>query len=204
MTGTEILKTLSEYGLTLSQFINSAITIIVAFFSARWGGAETRKQFQIKTENDKKVAAAKLIPLLIRFASECDEKRENLSLYISSQGHDGKNEPMRGTKLDPRIQEISARLGPQVAGKAIKLEVLKDRAERYIYEAAGFVDEDDLDQSIISFLALLSLRARTLVDMAASEAKLAMSHPASDLDRLTTHALRHASAIDSGNETMWY
>ncbi|WP_024577957.1 MULTISPECIES: hypothetical protein [unclassified Afipia] len=193
-----------DYGIPASQVVGFFLTIVVAYFSARWGGAESRKQFKFKSDTDRKLAAAELIPLLMKFANECDEKKGNLSTFISSQGHDGKDEPMRGLTLDPKIRAAAAQLGSEVSQRAIKLEVTKDRAEAYVTDAGGYIDREDLDQSILSYLALLSLKARYLVDLAAAKAGMSATHPQDEMDQLLKEAQKRSFEIDSGDENKWH
>jgi hypothetical protein len=204
---TEIMPTpdnVSATSIPLAQILAFALTVIVSYLSARWATAESRKQFRTKTESDERAAAAELIPLLLKFALECDKKKGNLSTYVSSDGRDGQDESISGVVFDPAIHASAARLGPRVTERAIKLEMTKTRAEAYVSDIAGHVEGNELDQIILSFLALLSLRARYLVDMAAERAGLAMRHPLSDMERLLKESFKHAHEIDSADETKWY
>jgi hypothetical protein len=77
-------------GISLPQLVGFAVTIAVSYLSARWGSAENRKQFRKRVDDDERVAAATLIPLLMRFAAECDDRATKLGLYVSSNGRSGK------------------------------------------------------------------------------------------------------------------
>jgi hypothetical protein len=198
---------MSLVGIPIPQIAAFAVTIIAAYFSARWGSAETRKQFEKKTEDDKRSAAAELIPLLLKFAADCEQKFLSLSTYVSTEGHEGKNESMSGIAFDPKIQAAAARLGPRVTERAIKLELTKARAEAYVSEVGrdlgSNIEEDELNQRIISFLSLLCLRARFLVDLAAETAGLRMRHSEGEMERLRKQAFKFAHDIDSADDTRW-
>jgi hypothetical protein len=193
---------LSFYGIPAPQILAFVLAIAASYLSARWGSAESRKQFHAKKENEERAAASELIPLLMKLANECDQKKGNLSTFMSSDGHEGDDESMGGIVFDPAIHTSAARLGSRVTERAIKLEITKNRAETYVSNAAGYVDE--LDEVVLSFLALLSLRARYLADMAAEKVGLAMRHPEGDMERLRKESFKHAHEIDSGDETKWY
>lgn len=197
-------KLLAENGITGGQLIAFLLTIVAAFFSARWGGAESRRQFAVKQTFDRRSAALSLIPLLLKFAAACETKRSNLSLFISSEGHDGQDEGMQGLDIDPAIRASASQLSAQVAERTIKLEVIKDRAVAYFAGAAGFEDEDDLNDQLLSFFALLALKARYLIDLAAKDAALRPTHPEADMAELLKAATKHGYLIDSGDELRWY
>jgi hypothetical protein len=199
-----MLKFLTDNGLTPVVLVGFVMTIVSSFLSARWGGAESRRQYRDTAETDRRSAAAEMIPLLIEFADECDRKKGSLSTYMSSGGREGKDETMGGTTLNPAIRNCAARLGSAVAERAIKLEVTKARAESFIAEASGYIDEMEINEQTLSFLALLALKARWLVDMAAKEAGLSRSHPQELMDRLLKESMKHSHEIESGDETKWF
>jgi hypothetical protein len=192
------------YGITVPQILAFFLTIAAAYFSARWASAESRKQFNRKTQDDERAAAAELIPLLMKLALKCDKQKGNLSLFMNSGGQRGRDEAMSNIEFDPKIHSAAARLGPGVTARAIKLEMTKFRAEEYVDDVAGDIDEDELNQEILSFLALLSLRARYLADMAAEKVGISMRHPQDDMDRLLKEGTKHSYLIDSGDEESWY
>lgn len=196
------------YGITAPQILAFVLAVVASFFSARWGSAESRKQFSRKSEDDERAAAAELIPLLMKFALDCDKTKSNLSLYMNTGGQLGADEDPSSTTFDPKIHAAAARLGPDVTARAIKLEMTKFRAQEYIDDMLTDVDGDDeaaeLNHQTLSFLALLSLRARYLADMAARKVGIPMKHPQSDMDRLLKEAVVHSSEIDSGDESSWY
>ncbi|MGY3575506.1 hypothetical protein [Bradyrhizobium sp. USDA 4504] len=196
------------YGITLPLVLSAVLTLMTsigaAFFSARWGTAQARRQFTKQIEDDERAAAAELIPLLLKLSLDCDRKKNNLSLYLSSDGEEGNDEPMSGVNFPAAIHAAAARLGPSITERAIKLETCKTRAEGYVHEGSGHIDRFELDQSILSFLALLSLRARYLVDQASERVGLRARHPKDDMDRLLKEAMKHMHEIDSGNEESWY
>jgi hypothetical protein len=200
MNGTD----LNFYGITIPQILAFLLTIAASYLSARWGSAESRKQFDRKTEDDERAAAAELIPMLMKFALDCDKKKNNLSLFMSTDGQDGVDESIRGVAFNPSIHASAARLGSKITERAIKLEMTQTRAEEYVDDVSGVVDRNDLDQQILSFLALLSLRARFLADLAAQAVGIAMRHPQKDMDRLLKEAMKHSDEIDSGDENSWY
>lgn len=200
MNGTD----LNFYGITVPQILAFLLTIAAAYLSARWGSAESRKQFNRKTEDDERTAAARLIPLLLKFALECDKKKSKLSLFMTTDGQSGEDEVLSEFDFDSSIHAAAAGLGPKVTARAIKLEMTKFRAEEYVDDVAGEIDTDELNQEILSFLALLSLRARYLADMAAEKVGIAMRHPQEDMDRLLKEAMMHSYEIDSGDENSWY
>jgi hypothetical protein len=191
------------YGISLPQILAFVLAIGASYLSARWGSAESRKQFRKKAEDDERAAAAELIPLLMRFAAECDQRARNISTYISTDGHAGSDEPISGLPFPPAIHAAAARLGPRTTERAIKLELTQQRAESYVYDASDFVDGDDLNPKILSFFPLLSLRARHLVDMAAERTGLGMRHPADEMERLRKEASKFAHEIDSAHESKW-
>jgi hypothetical protein len=193
----------SLVGIPIPQIVAFAVTIIAAYFSARWGSAESRKQFEKKTTDDERAAAAELIPLLLKFAADCEQKFLSLSTYISTEGHDGKDESMSGIVFDPKIHTAAARLGPRVTERAIKLALTQARAEAYVGDVSGHIEEDELNEKIISFLSLLCLRARFLVDLAAEKAGLRMRHSEEEMERLRKQAFKSAHEIDSADETRW-
>jgi hypothetical protein len=168
------------------------------------GSAESRKQFNKKTEDDERAAAAELIPLLMKYALDCDKKKNKLSLFISTDGNEGTDETMDGITFNPAIHASAARLGSKVTQRAIKLEMTQTRAEGYVSDVAGYIDEAELNGEILSFLALLSLRARYLADLAAEKTGMVMRHAQEDMDRLLKEAMKHSSQIDSGDENSWY
>jgi hypothetical protein len=183
--------------------VGFAVTIGASYLSARWGSAETRKQFSKKIEDDERAAAAELIPLLMRFAAECDDRKSNLGLYMSSDGQAGVDEPMYGIPFPPEIHSSAARLGERITERAIKLELTKQRAESWVMGASEFLDTEEISEKILSFFALISLRARFLTDLAAEKVHLKMRHSEDDLDRLRKEALKFQHEIDSGNEAQW-
>lgn len=190
-------------GIPLPQIIGFGVTILASFCSARWGSAESRKQFRRKIQDDERAAAAELIPLLMKFASECDNRKDALSLHISSDGYAGSDETMHGIAFPPAMHSAAARLGEQITGRAIKLELTKQRAENCVEGATGFLDIYDVNQRILSFLALLSLRARWLIDLAAERVGIQMRHADDHLERLRKEAFKFQDEIDSGNEAQW-
>ncbi|TAI63463.1 hypothetical protein [Bradyrhizobium sp. Leo170] len=192
------------WSIPLPQIVGFAITILASYLSARWGTAETRKQFNKKVEDDERAAAAELLPLLLKVALDCDKKKGNLSLFTSSDGHDGVDESIHGIEFPPAIHSSAARLGPRITERAIKLEITKTRAEEWVADASGYIDEEELNEKILSFLALLSLRARYLADLAAEKVGLAMRHPQEDMERLLKEGTKHGYEIDSGSEANWY
>src|SRR5689334_6526515 len=101
----------SLYGITVPQIFAFLLTIAAAFCSARWASAESRKQFNRKTEDDERAAAADLIPLLIKLALDCDKQKGNLSIFMSTGGQAGVNEDMSDIEFDPKIHAAAARLG---------------------------------------------------------------------------------------------
>jgi hypothetical protein len=191
------------WGIPVPQIVGFAVTIGASYLSARWGSAETRKQFTKKIGDDERAAAAELIPLLMRFAAECDDRKNNLSLHMSSDGHAGVDEPMHGIAFPPEIHSSAARLGERITERAIKLELTKQRAESYVMGASEFLDTEDVNEKMLSFFALLSLRARFLADLAAEKVDLKMRHAEGDLERLRREALKFQHEIDSGNEAQW-
>jgi hypothetical protein len=116
-------------GIPVAQLVAFALAIIASYLSARWATAESRKHFHSKTESDERAAASELIPLLLKFALDCDRKKTNLSMFMSSDGYEGIDEQMTGIVFDPAIHASAARLGPRVTERAIKLEMTKTRAE---------------------------------------------------------------------------
>lgn len=200
----DLLKLLAESGITGAQLVAFVITIIVAFFSARWGGAESRRQFSIKQVSEKRTAALNLIPLLLQFAATCERKRSNLDLFISSGGQAGEDEQTQGLEIDPLIRIYAGQLSTEVAERAIKLEVIKDRAATYFRNAAGVEEEDALNDQLLSFFALLALKARYLADLAAKDAELRLRHPEEDMAYLLKAAEKHGYLIDSGDNLRWY
>lgn len=192
------------YGITVPQILAFLLTILASYFSARWGSAESRKQFNRKAQDDERAAAAELIPVLMKFAFDCDKKKYNLSVFIGSDGQDGVDEPMGGIELPSSIHGSAARLGGRVTERAIKLQITKLSAENYVSDMGGYVNEQDLNQQILSFLALLSLRARYLADMAAEKAGIAMRNSKEDMERLLQESIKHSFEIDSGDESSWY
>lgn len=195
---------LNFYGITIPQILAFALTIAASYLTARWASAESRKQFRKKIEGDERAAAAELIPLLMKFAADCERKSSNLALFISSSGHDGVDEPMSGVSFDRAVHAAAARLGPQITERAIKLQLTQSRAETWVSESSGYIEKDEVDNAILSFLALLSLRARFLVDLAAEKAGLTMRHSEDELERLRIEALKLGHEIDSSNEKMWH
>ena len=111
---------------------------------------------------------------------------------------------MAGVEFPSEIHAAAARLGPQVTERAIKLSLTQSRAEAWIRDASEGMDRDDLDPPILSFLALLALRARFLVDMAAAKAGLTMRHSADENERLRKQAFKFAHEIDSADENKWH
>jgi hypothetical protein len=99
----------------------------------------------------------------MKFAFDCEQKFLSLSLYMSTEGDDGKDEPISGVGFDPA----------------------------------------ELNERIISFLSLLSLRARWLVDLAAEKAGLQMRHSTEEIDRLRKQAFKFAHEIDAADEKRW-
>lgn len=147
------------------------------------------------------------MPLLLKVALDCDKKSNQRSLFLSSGGHAGAAESMHGVEFPSAIHLCAARLGPRVTERAIKLEITKTRAEQYVtdfVDNSDFADEPELDEDILSFLALISLRARYLTDLVAEKVGLAMRHPQEDMDRLLKEAMKQSYKIDSGSETSWY
>jgi hypothetical protein len=69
----------------------------------------------------------------------------------------------------PEIHSCAARLGQDITEWAIRLEITKLNAESFVLAARDYLGEEDLPSKIPSFLALLSLRARDLVDAAAKK-----------------------------------
>ena len=202
----DIITMFAAYGITPVGVLGAAGTIAAAYFSARWGARETRRQFDIKTETERQAAAMELIPLLMTFANECDQKKYNLSAFINSMGHEGIDEPLSGIKLGPTIRSAAALLGPEIGRRTVKLEITKTRAESYVSNVyiEDIEDKQELDEQILSFFALLSLRARWIVDMAAKAAGLAISHDPEELERLLAEATKHSFEIESGDELRWY
>lgn len=199
-----IAAEISSIGIPPAQLLGFALTIAASYFSARWGSAESRKQFRKKNEDEERVAAANLIPLLMKFASDYEKKIGNLSSFVASDGREGIDEPMTGIDFDPAIHLNAARLGSQVTARAIKLAVTKTRAEQHVGDVSGFYDTNDLNRMILSFSYLLALRARYLVDMAAEKADLAMRHSEDEIERLRMPAFEYAHEIDSADETKWH
>jgi hypothetical protein len=74
-----MLKFLSDNGLTPVVLVGFVMTIVSSFLSARWGGAESRRQYRDTAQTDRRSAAAEMIPLLIEFADECDRRKGSLS-----------------------------------------------------------------------------------------------------------------------------
>jgi hypothetical protein len=195
---------LGLYGIPAAQIAAFALTIVVAYFSARWASAESRKQFQKKNDDEERTAAAALIPLLMRFAAECDRRLGNISTFIASDGHAGSRESIAGIPFPEEIHSAAAKLGARITERAIKLEITQHRAESYMMDASDFADADDyLDHEVISFMSLLSLRARYLVDMAAERIGLNMRHSDEEMDRLRKQSMKFAHEIDSADETKW-
>jgi hypothetical protein len=62
-------------GISVPQLAGFALTIIASYLSARWGTAESRNQFLKKAENDERAAVAELIPLLMKFALDCERRK---------------------------------------------------------------------------------------------------------------------------------
>jgi hypothetical protein len=191
------------WGIPIPQIFGFAVTIGASYLSARWGSAETRKQFTKKREDDERAAAAELIPLLMRFASECDDRKNNLSLYMQSEGTAGEDEPMDGLPLPPAIHSSAARLGERVTERAIKLELTKQRAESWVMGASDFLDTAEVNEKILSFFALLSLRARYLADLAAEKVGLQMRHADEEFERLRKEAFKFQHEIDADNDNQW-
>ncbi|WP_136615048.1 hypothetical protein [Bradyrhizobium sacchari] len=183
--------------------IGFAVTIGASFLSARWGSAETRKQFTKKIADDERAAAAELIPLLMRFAAECEDRKSKLSLHMSSDGQAGNDESMGGIPFPPGIHSSAARLGERITERAIKLELTKQRAESWVMGALDFLDTEEVNEKMLGFFALLSLRARYLADMAGERVGLKMRHAEEDLERLRKEAFKSQREIDSGDDTRW-
>ncbi|MGY4257380.1 hypothetical protein ACVI1L_004448 [Bradyrhizobium sp. USDA 4516] len=191
------------YGITAPQILAFLLTIAASFLSARWGSTEYRKQFARKTQDDERAAAAALIPILSNFATNCDTMKSNLSLSISSQRQEGRDENLADLTFDPAVHTHASRLGPAITQRAIKLEMTLARAKTYLSKAYDHLDSGDVDQQMLSFLALLSLRARHLIDMAANQTGMTMRYPRSDMERLLKLATKHSHEIDSGDEGSW-
>jgi hypothetical protein len=137
-----MLKFLSDNGLTPVVLVGFVMTIVSSFLSARWGGAESRRQYRDTAQTDRRSAAAEMIPLLIEFADECDRRKGSLSTYMSSEGQDGEDETMSGMTLSPAIRNCASRLGGAVAERAIKFEVMKARAEAHVAGSSGYIAND--------------------------------------------------------------
>jgi hypothetical protein len=191
------------YGIPVPQILAFALTIGASYLSARWGSAEIRKQFRKKTQDDERAAAAELIPLLMKFAADCEKKIAELSAFMNSGGQKGKDDSIYGVKFEPAIQLAASRLGPRVTERAIKLALTQSHAELWVSQAWA-IEKNERDSVILSFLALLSLRARFLVDMAAEKAGLSMRHSEDEIERLRKEAFKFAHEIDSADEKSWH
>lgn len=190
-------------GLSAAQILGFGLTIVASYFSARWGGAESRRQFKAKVESDRRAAALALIPPLLQFADECDHRKGLLSQYISSDAQEGEDTSLAGIDLDAEVRKNAAALGPIVATRAIKLDLTKRRCVADLQDSAPYDDRADLDERLLSYFALLSLRARYLVDLAAVEAGLSISHPQSEMDQLLKEAIKFGYEVDEGDEKSW-
>jgi hypothetical protein len=104
---------------TPTQLLAFLLAVVASYLSARWATAETRKQFSRKVEDDERAAAAGLIPLLIKLALEYEKKKNNLSVWIATEGRDGEDRGIAGVSFDPKIQSAAARLGSAVTARAI-------------------------------------------------------------------------------------
>jgi hypothetical protein len=85
-----------------------------------------------------------------------------------------------------------------------KLEVVRDSAISYFNFVIGNLDENDLNDELLSFFALLELKARYLIDLAAGDAGFRLRHPDADMQGLLKASTKHGRIIDSGDELSWY
>ena len=127
----------------------------------------------------------------MKFAADCEQKFLSLSMYISTDGHEGNDESMSGVAFDPKIHFAAARLGPRITERAIKLALTKTRAEAYVATWSGEIEEHELNDKIISYLSLLCLRARFLADLASEKAGLRARPPSIIASRRDAEHVAH-------------
>jgi hypothetical protein len=158
------------FGIPLPQVAAFLLTIIAAYFSARFGSAENRRQFEEKAKGENRAAASELVSLLMKFALECGRQWSALQ----EQSTDQLARQIDTVTFPSGIHAVAAKLGALTTEQAIKLELLTDRVVRTSISYAngdpecGRDPEVQIDELRGSF-ALLDLRARLLVDVAAEQ-----------------------------------
>src|SRR6266511_3888194 len=124
---------LAASGLTVAQVVAQVIyffvTIGVAYFSAKFGASESRRQYEEKAKIDKRQAAADLIHPLLAFAVQCDRCISDISFANSPNTPADRLRVVQDLKLSADYNRNAAVLGGEVAARVLKIQVLKTRIE---------------------------------------------------------------------------
>lgn len=196
---------LATSGLTAAQGIGFLVTIGVAYLSAKLGASESRRQYEEKAETDKRQAAVELIHPLLAFAFQCDRRISDIYINVI-QSPDDLLGAVQDLQLPAECNRNAAVLGGEVAARVLKIQVLKTRIEnalRFDFGVGCPADMKEAPDKLVSWLALLELRARYAADLAAKTAGLPVSHTEGELEALLKSAMRHMPDIDSGDMDRW-
>jgi hypothetical protein len=202
---------LAASGLTVgqvtAQVIYFFVTIGVAYFSAKFGASESRRQYEEKAEIDKRQAAADLIHPLLAFAFQCDRCISDIDFANSANTDADRLRVVQDLQLSAGCNRNAAVLGSEVAARVPKIQVLKTRIEnglRVDFNVGCPAPDREAPGRLASWLSLLELRARYAADLAAKAAGLPVSHTEKELEALLKAAMRHGSEIDSGDIERWH
>jgi hypothetical protein len=175
-----------DWRLVAFSVVGWAATIVASFFSARFGASESKRQFGMKVEQERLLAAANIIDALQRLSNEAGEIVEEVSAFESSNGRHGvRHTSLNTVQFNPSMFADAARLGGAAVHRMLNLSAIPVTGEKSVRASLRFVDEDDAAHECKAYAALFIANAFTHVRWLADEHGIPLGYfPGFDLDRL--------------------
>lgn len=191
---------LKAVGLTLPQMAAFALTVIAAYFSARFGASESRRQYAEKAETERRQVATELTHSLMVFALACEHCCDDV-LPDSKIPAKQQLEAVRKIQLPDDCPRKAAALGGEIAAQVVRIQVIKTRIDRYLSRdfkiGSSCMNEEEDGETLSSWVSLLEYRARQTADLSAKVAGMALAHSKLELEALLHGAKPHMAGIDS-------
>src|SRR5712691_533328 len=111
-----------DWRVIVFSVIGWVATIIVSFFSARFGASESKRQFKIKFDKERLLAAANIIDALQRLSTEAENIIEDVGIFEVSKGRYGvKRTSFKEVQPSPAMFADAAKLGGETVQRLLRL-----------------------------------------------------------------------------------
>lgn len=167
---------LQPAGLSFVGLVTALGTIIASFFSARFGAAESRRQFRTKGRLEKLVAAAELSQLLHAFEQKLQDAYYDVGNWKSSSGQNGGlYTSLASFKIDGEPHKIAATLGERVLERVMLLLSHYARARSVVSGIDEHVGPEEAGDEFEGWAAALIVETYDLINLVNRSAGIRLS-----------------------------